>query len=241
MRLKIDNNNADRHVPKHKTTAREAYLFHLNLTIKGIVMKIGVLTVLLFFVGTNASYAADEAQLGESALAKGNYSTALVHFKNNLKLKTKKYGASHSDVALAHLNLGRAYRKNGQYKKALSEFNLTFKLISKIHGVNHHTAASVHFHLSNVYMDMKKFDQAIVHMEKNVKINATVYGANHSGMTMSYKALGIAYLKGKKYDQAIKYLEKSQNLMKKELFIYKAELPSVEKYLALAKKGRSAK
>jgi len=76
---------------------------------------------LLLLVGVNTTSTTGEAQLGENTLGKGDYKTAIVQLKNNLRFKTKYLSPTHSDVALAHLGLAIAYSKSGQYEKVLAD------------------------------------------------------------------------------------------------------------------------
>jgi tetratricopeptide (TPR) repeat protein len=135
-----------------------------------------------------------ESSQGISAYYQKNYSVAVNHLKETLKLNPKNPNAN--------LLLGDSYVKLNQYEnaeKALKDYELTFPDDTKV-------KMNVNQDLSKIYMDQKDYKNAVLSLKQVVMVDPH----NFDG----YQNLGVAHFQLKEYSEAAVAWERALALQK---------------------------
>jgi len=132
-----------------------------------------------------------ESCQGISAYFQHNYSGAIDHLQNALKLNPENPNAN--------LLISDAYVQSKQYDKA----EISLKNYSKTSPEGKEKASEV---LSKIYMDQKRYSEAVTELKNIVEVNPKNYEASEN--------LGVAYFQLKDYKNAAHYWEKAAGLQK---------------------------
>jgi CHAT domain-containing protein len=151
------------------------------------------------------------------AIASGNYTEAMTHYKNSLKMREEKVGENHILTSTSYNDIGSVYQLTGKYKKSLLFLNKSLKIREKVLGKNHSDTAVTYNNLGLLNISIKKYKTALNFLNKSLKIREKVLGKENIITSNSYNNIGLVYYLMRNYDKALKYYKKSLKIREKLL------------------------
>ncbi|MBK9283806.1 MAG: tetratricopeptide repeat protein [Sphingobacteriaceae bacterium] len=152
-------------------------------------------------VGSKKSIASSHINIAGLYLNQGNYSLAIEHNLEALKLKRETKDSVGEARVLS--NLGNAYESMGNDEKAISFHESALQLANQIG--EEYIAGSCYNNLGNIYTNLNKYDKAFRSYEKAIEFRKKIN--DEEGLYGTYNNVGNLYFELKKYDEAKKYFE----------------------------------
>jgi tetratricopeptide (TPR) repeat protein len=129
-------------------------------------------------------YTDEHTELGKAYLMKGDYDSAIAHFKRAIALSDYQ--------SIAANNLGTAYLRTGKLKEAIGAYNLAIKINGGF--------VAAYYNLGCTYAQTQQADSAVYVLNKVLSFDPNYLNA--------YMQLGIVYYNSGKMDLAIANINK---------------------------------
>ncbi len=156
-------------------------------------------------------------QLGELALALGEYTETEVFYQQALDLRREVYGDSHLYTAYSLNNLARVYVKQSKLVEAEPLYQQALAIKSKTLGAEDLSLTTSLNNLALLYSEQGQYAKALPLYQQALTIRQQHLSAEHKDIARSFNNLGLLYLQLGDYAKAEPLLQQAL-AMRKKLF-----------------------
>lgn len=142
----------------------------------------------------------------------GNIKAALAYITSSIEIKTRLYGAEHTNTASAVNNLGTIYDKQGNFNQALDCFDRAEMVLLKAKEGESLDISEVYINKGNLYNKLGQNNLALDYYNKALSIKTKHLSADSPQLAAIYNNIGTVYQNLDELQQARASFQKALDL-----------------------------
>ncbi len=165
--------------------------------------------------------------MAQNYIAKGDHTNALNLYQQGLRIRLKKIGTIHPDIAQNYYHIGQCFLELKLPTQALSFFQRTLTDFIELKGEQDPFIADIYTEMSECYKLQDKHSLALSHLEEALQARIRSGAEDSTEMAETYQDLGLNFYDAADYKKAIPYLEESLAIQRRLLGEEHAEIAQV--------------
>lgn len=147
---------------------------------------------------------------GTALAEKGEYSQALIYFKDALAIKLRLIAQGEDlKVDLNYINVGLTYLHLSNYSESMANFQTALDDLISRGEEETENAGICYSNIGEVYKRQRKVGESIVYKKKCLNVFLKIHGENSIDIAHSYNGLGTSYFGQGEYETAMSYFQKA--------------------------------
>jgi tetratricopeptide (TPR) repeat protein/predicted Ser/Thr protein kinase len=155
--------------------------------------------------------------IGVVDYARGDYASALEHYREALAIKESRLGAEHYEVAGSLVNIGIVHIDLGDDAGALEHFGRALAIQESVLGPQHLDLAATRINRGIVLTRLGRFDEARADLERALAIQEATLGRDHIDVATTLTNLGNLWIDQGQLDQALAAQERALEIQEATL------------------------
>ena len=153
--------------------------------------------------------------LGDLAMAEGDYERGLVEHERALELAGELAGEIHLESLRSLRSIGDAQRELGRFDEAAASLERAHALAADVLGAKHPDIAAIIDAIANVRASQGHFDEALGLHRQALGINEEIFGPEHRTVARNLNNLAIIFDETGRYAESVDTLDRARSILVK--------------------------